>query len=393
MTGGTGGIAVGRRMRRVFAAAVCLILAALAVAAPLRAAMGADDLGEKEQELQELQKGIEDYRQQIQSKKKAEASVLAELERLEQQLNLSTKELNYIEARLSYMSDQVQRTRDEIATIEGKLGAQKEAFNARLTSMYKAGRVSYVDILLASGSLSEFMSRLHYLREIAAQDNALIAEYSANRSELLAKRQELESGIVELASLKESEQQKRADVTSGSQERERYLARVQADRQQLEQALDEAERQSAALEKVIRDLQARSQKAQVHPLSMMWPVSGGWISSYYGNRLHPILGYYRWHSGIDYAADSGTPIKAMEDGTVILAGDNGSYGNCVIIDHGGGVSTLYGHASRILVKKGQDVLKGQTVALVGSTGLSTGPHLHFEVRVNGSTQDPLKWLP
>ncbi len=358
---------------------------------PVRSAP--NELDQKYQELEDLKQEIEQLRKTIQSKKRTEASVMAELERLEDQLRLATKELDYIEAQTSYMGDEVQRTRDEIASVEQRLAVQKDAFSARLTSMYKAGRVSYVDILLTSGTLSEFMSRLHYLRQIAVQDNTLINEYASNRAELLVKKEELENGIQELASLKASEEQKRADVTSRSRERESYLSKVQADRRQLEQALDQMERESEALNKIIADLQAQGQKRQSHPLSMIWPATGGWISSYYGNRLHPILDYYRWHSGIDYAADSGAPIKAMEDGTVILAGSNGGYGNCVILDHGGGVSTLYGHASKILVKKGQEVLKGQTIALVGSTGLSNGPHLHFEVRVNGETQNPQRWLP
>jgi murein DD-endopeptidase MepM/ murein hydrolase activator NlpD len=195
-----------------------------------------------------------------------------------------------------------------------------------------------------------------------------------------------------LVGLKASQETKRSEVTSRSADRERYLASVQADKNKLAESLDQMEREAEALNQVIADLQAQGQKPQAHALKMAWPASGGWISSNYGNRYHPILGYYKWHSGIDYAVGTGKPIKAMEDGTVILAGTNGGYGNCVIIDHGGNVSTLYGHASKLLVKKGQDVIKGQTIALVGSTGLSTGPHLHFEVRVKGQTQDPLKWL-
>jgi murein DD-endopeptidase MepM/ murein hydrolase activator NlpD len=105
------------------------------------------------------------------------------------------------------------------------------------------------------------------------------------------------------------------------------------------------------------------------------------------------LGYDRFHSGIDYAADYNVPIKAAESGKVIFAGVNGGYGNCVIIDHGGGISTLYAHCNKLLVKVGDIVVQGQQIALVGSTGLSTGPHLHFEVRVNGETTDPLNWLP
>ena len=373
---------------------VLLLLSLVLVAVPAGPALGApNEIDQRIDELDQMKAEIEELLRQLASKKSAEKSVLAELDKLERQLSIAAKELNYIEVQMSITGDKIAKTRAEVAVMKQKLESQKTAFDSRLVSMYKAGRVSYIDILLTSGSLSEFMSRLHYLRQIAVQDTGLISEYAANHAALVVKQEEYEERAAELTGLKASQELKRAEVTSRSQDREGYLASVQADKGRLEQSLDQMEKEADALNKVIADLQAKGQKPQAHALKMGWPASGGWISSYYGNRLHPILGYYRWHSGVDYAADSGRPILAMEDGTIILAGTNGGYGNCVIIDHGGGVSTLYGHASKILVKKGQDVIKGQTVALVGSTGLSTGPHLHFEVRVKGETQDPLKWLP
>ncbi|MGE5579887.1 MAG: murein hydrolase activator EnvC family protein [Bacillota bacterium] len=384
-----------RRVNMAFRliAAILLISAALVVA-PNSLALGApQEIDLRIDELSELQKEIEELQKQLQSKTSTEKSVLAELAKLENQLALANKELNYIEVQLSVTDSQINVTRNEVRETEEKLASQKAAFDSRLVSMYKASRISYLDMLLSSGSLSELMARMHYLKQIAVQDSALIDEYCANREALLAKQAELEEYQAKLMGLKASQERKRAEVTSRSHDREQYLNRVQADKEQLAQALDQMQKEADALNKIIADLQAKGQKPQAHPLQMAWPISGGWISSNYGNRYHPILGYYKWHSGIDYAANRGTPIKAMEDGTVILAGVNGGYGNCVIIDHGGKVSTLYGHADKLLVKTGQDVIKGQTIALVGSTGLSTGPHLHFEVRVNGETQDPLKWLP
>lgn len=383
-----------RSMRLAFRLiAMILLISAALVVAPNTLALGApQEIDLRIEELNQLQKEIDELNKQLQSKASTEKSVLAELAKLENQLALANKELSYIEVQLSVTDSQINKTRSEIQETEQKLASQKAALDARLVSMYKASRISYLDMLLSSGSLSELMARMHYLKQIAIQDIALIDEYCAAREALVAKRVELEAYQAKLMGLKASEERKRAEVVSRSREREQYLDRVQADKQKLAEALDQMEKEAEALNKIIADLQAKGQKPQAHPLKMMWPITdGGWISSYYGNRWHPVLQYYRWHSGIDYAANRGTPIKAAEDGTVILAGVNGGYGNCVIIDHGGGVSTLYGHADKLLVKTGQDVIKGQTIALVGSTGLSTGPHLHFEVRVNGETQDPLKW--
>ncbi len=373
-------------------AAILLISAALVVA-PNSLALGApQEIDLRIDELNQLQVEIDELQKKLQSTASTEKSVLAELSKLESQLALANKELDYIEVQLSVTDSQINKTKAEVQETEEKLASQKAAFDSRLLSMYKASRISYLDMLLSSGSLSELMARMHYLKQIAVQDSSLIDEYCATREALLAKQADLEAYQTKLVGLKASQERKRAEVTSRSLEREQYLNRVQADKQKYAEALDQMQKEADALNKIIADLQAKGQKPQAHPLQMIWPISGGgWISSEYGSRYHPILGYNKWHSGIDYAANRGTPIKAAEDGTVILAGVNGGYGNCVIIDHGGGVSTLYGHADKLLVKTGQDVIKGQTIALVGSTGLSTGPHLHFEVRVNGETQDPLKW--
>lgn len=382
----------GRNVAALALSLIVILSFAVSPLIPAKIAFGADDLSQKLTELEQLTKEIEDYKSKISQSKKAEQSVLREIQRLEDELNLSAKELAYIQASIEYASAEIDQTKAEVAAIEERLAAQKAAFDARLVGMYKAGRTSYVDILLTSRSLSDFMARLHYLRQLAADDSTLIQGFTEDRQVLVAKKESLEARVHQLVDLRASEEEKRLTVTSRSMDREKYLAKVQSEKALFEKALDEMESQSKALEKIIADAQAKGQLPQ-RALSMAWPISGYWISSYYGNRIHPTLGYPRFHGGIDYAADYGKPIKAMESGTVIVAGYDPGYGNYIIIDHGGGVSTLYGHSNKLLVKKGDTVVKGQTIALIGSTGVSNGPHLHFEVRVNGQTQDPLKWLP
>ncbi len=377
-----------RSISRILAAAICfVILSAFLTSAPM---VSADALNDKYGELNDLQKEIDEYKALINSRQKTEKSVLQELEYLEQQMALADKELNYINTRMTYLSKDIAETTAAIQTIEEQLASQKAAFEARLTSMYKAGTVSYLEVLLQSQSLTDFLSRIHYLKEIAQRDTVLIEEYNAGRAELMQKKAGLEMNLADLEAQKRAFEDKKFEVASRSKDREKYLAQVQADRKQYERSLDEMEAQTKALEEEIRKLQAERDLGS-RDLSMIWPASGGWISSDYGWRYHPILGYDRFHSGIDYAANTNSPILAAESGVVILSGSNGGYGNCVIIDHGGGVSTLYGHANKLLVSKGDQVIRGQKIALVGSTGLSTGPHLHFEVRVNGETTNPLAW--
>ncbi len=353
----------------------------------------ADALDEKFQELQDLLKEIDQYKSQISSQKRTETSVMNEIQKLDKELALAEKELAYIQTKMTYLNGEIDQTREEITQIQERLAAQKACFEARLVSMYKSRNVSYVEVLLESDSISNFLARVRYLRDLTAYDNQLMDTYKAEHRDLEERKAGLEGDLAQMLVLKRDQEDKRVEVVSRSRSREDYLAQVQKERKRLEELLDAMEAESKALEKVIADLQAKNPRPKNENLSMAWPISGGWISDYYGWRNHPILNIPKFHSGVDYAANTGTDIKAMEAGSVLLAGTNGGYGLCVIIDHGGGISTLYGHASKLLVKKGEEVYKGQVIAKVGSTGVSTGPHLHFEVRVNGVTQNPLDWLP
>ncbi len=375
----------------LFAVLIALLLAALR--APLHNCLASGDvLDEKLKQLDELQREIEQYKKDIESKKRTERSISAEIARLEREIELTKKEITYIEVRTEYLNAKLGKARKEIAATEEKLQAQQKLFEDRLVAMYKAGSVSHVELLLSARSLTDLMARARYLKEIARQDASIIEEYKKTKDQLNALRQSLEDDIQELANLRLDRERKVAQVASRAQDRERYLAQIQSDRKKLEEALDELERESELLAKEIERLQAQSSRPGKANLSMIWPVQGR-ITSYFGNRIHPILGYARFHAGIDIAAGYGTPIGAAEDGRVLVARHDSGYGNYVVLDHGGGISTVYAHCETLLVKVGQEVTRGQVIAKVGSTGLSTGPHLHFEVRVQGQPTNPLNYLP
>lgn len=374
-----------------FVLMMALLLPALA--APFRHCLATGDvLDEKLRQLDELQREIEQYKKDIESKKETERSLSAEIARLEREIELTKKEITYIEVRTEYLSAKLDKTRKEIAATEGKLQVQQKLFEDRLVAMYKAGSVSYVELLLSAESLTDLMARARYLKEIARQDASIIEEYKKTKDQLNALKQSLEGDIQELANLRTDRERKVHQVASRAKERETYLAQIQSDRKKLEEALDELERESQLLAEEIERLQAQSSRPGKANLSMVWPVRGT-ITSYFGNRIHPILGYARFHAGIDIAAGYGTDIRAAEDGRVLVARHDSGYGNYVVLDHGGGISTVYAHCQSLLVKVGQEVTRGQVIAKVGSTGLSTGPHLHFEVRVQGQPTNPLDYLP
>lgn len=351
-----------------------------------------DELETRRQELERVQREIEEQKANIVSARRKEQTVTSELNRLEQSLELTEKELRYIEAQLTVTQKQVQSTDAEVKRAQAELEKRTNLLASRLRALYEVGAAGYLEVLLSSTDFSDFLSRFDLMNSVINQDVGLLKGIKTEREQYAAKKAELETQQKRLVTLQAQNQEKRGEYASRSADRERQLSSLKQQRQEFEKALDELEELSEELVQVIQELQAKSQVKFTGKLAFAWPVSGS-VTSGFGRRLHPVTRRYRNHTGIDIAAKTGTPVKASEAGVVLHSGWLGGYGKCVIIDHGGGYSTLYGHNSTLLVSAGQAVSKGFIIAKAGSTGVSTGPHVHFEVRIKGTPQDPRKYLP
>jgi murein DD-endopeptidase MepM/ murein hydrolase activator NlpD len=305
-------------------------------------------------------------------------------------------------ARLDRLRVELKNKRLELRAAEDRLELQEIAFEQRVVMAYKANDLSYLDVLLESSGFDDLVRRLRVVQDVVGGERDLLGELEAARAAVEAERDalderqaeaaraavELEEQRAELAALRAAQQEQRDAAYAAWVAKEETFDAASTDVAELERRETRLLEQSQTLASIINGNSGGGHGTG----TMMWPVSGT-VTSGYGYRIHPILGRRILHTGIDIAAGSGTPIWAADGGKVVYAAWMDGYGNVVAVDHGGGISTLYAHQSAVAVSYGQTVKKGQTVGYVGSTGYSTGPHLHFEVRVNGDPVDPMGYLP
>ena len=355
----------------------------------------ADELGQKYDEFQRIRDQIRQTEGRLSTVRRQERSVLDELSILEERLERNQEELSRLEREIAVTEGNIRETTKALAEAEAELERQIEILGCRLRALYENGTVTYMEVLLSAADFSDFLNRADLMQEIISQDVELLESIQRKREEIAQKKIELEEQREQLLTLQDKTLAKQAQVEADAAQRERLLEKIQSEKELYEAALDELERTSRQLEELIWRLQQESGgEALVGKGGMQWPTGPSRrITSEFGMRSHPVFGGNRMHSGLDIAAPHGQPIFAAAAGKVLVSGVQGGYGNTVVLDHGGGISTLYGHASSLLVQPGQVVARGQTIARIGSTGVSTGPHVHFEVRVNGTPVNPRDWLP
>lgn len=283
--------------------------------------------------------------------------------------------------------------------------ATRDRLSMRIIRMYKEGNLGEIDLILNAKSITELGQGRSYLNRVAADDQHSATQLAElrdtldgermlledTRANLLESRNRIDAETDELTRLHADNQAARDLANAESENQRQLLTQVLADKNQTQRMLDELE---GASNRAASDLGIEGSRGNpsIVPGYFVWPADGP-LTSRYGTRVHPISGARKLHAGVDIGAPSGAPIRAAASGLVLRAGPYGGYGLATIIDHGNGLATLYAHQSRIGVSAGQQVAQGQTIGSVGSTGYSTGPHLHFEVRINGQPRDPLLWFP
>lgn len=375
-------------MRRIGA---WLLVAAILGAAGLSAG-AASKKATYQKRLGSVSSKIKDVKHKIAVKKKEQKVVTSKLYTTQRRLNDTRSSIRYTRSRLAVARGQLRQINASLRQAEAKLLEKRTALTHRLTDAYQHPAPSYIAAVLTADDAWTALTRTKMVQKIVESDMHLLEDIRQQRAAIKQRQAVQKRKVAEIGSLQNHLYARAAEEKHLALQQHAQIKEIAADRAQYERALDDLIAESHRMTAMIRALQAtpagRQRAATVFRGRFIRPVSGR-VTSSYGMRYHPVLHKYKLHTGVDFAAATGTSVRAAASGTVILSGWMGAYGNAVVIDHGGGVTTLYGHNSSLSVRVGQTVRQGQTIARAGSTGLSTGPHVHFEVRRNGQPVNPL----
>jgi murein DD-endopeptidase MepM/ murein hydrolase activator NlpD len=344
------------------------------------------------QRQKELERRKQMARQKIREMRKKERSLSEQLRDTRQRIATAQARLAVLNREYQKVAAELRQTRERVLAVRARLSRHRSLLAERLRQLYKHPPADYVLFALSAPDVTEAAMRTYVFRRIVHHDSTMIQATQQTKAELEREMELLRRQQAKLASLRASTAEQARELRQAEAEQTDLLRRIQTERKTYEQWLKEWEEESKAIAALLRRLQM-AQRRSPRPIPawrgpFLRPVSGSIVSGF-GYRRHPILGGVRFHYGVDIAAPFGTTIRAAADGVVVFAGWRRAYGNTVIIDHGNGLATLYAHCSELLVSEGAVVRQGQPIARVGSTGLATGPHLHFEVRRYGEPVNPL----
>ncbi len=353
----------------------------------------AEDLNELQSKSQQIKGQLEDANNNLEDVKDELSDNLQQVQKIDETIRQTEIELEESNKKIEELKINIEELTKQLQDIENTYLKQKKALEQRLVISYELGDVNYLDVVLKSKDLGDFISNYYLISEVASYDKQLLDEVDKQKKEIETRKKILDNKKEEMTTTKRT-QLKTATILQNSKTlRENYISKLSEQEKQIQLQIDEYQKQFDEVEKEIKLLSENQINTEYIGGVMSWPIPGYTkITSKYGMRTHPITGVYKLHTGVDVSAPMGANFVAANDGVVTKASYNGAYGNMVIIDHGGGISTLYAHGSKIMVEKGQQVKKNDIVLKVGSTGYSTGPHAHFEVRINGKVTDPMPYI-
>lgn len=371
----------------IIIASICLILSSLCIC------VYAEDITGLQEQSNELTGQLSEFNNRLKAVQDEISSNMQELQDLDTEIAQSQEELTKINQDVDTLMTQIQENEEKLNKVQSEVDKMQSLVDARVIAMYETPKLQYLEILLTSESFTEMLGNYYNLKDLIEYDSELLETAKNQRREIVTTKKILAEKKQQVVKDKQTQQKKSQVLSNVKKTREYYLSKLSKEEQDLQSQIDEYNTQVAEIEAEIKMMALNSIGSDYMGGAMTWPVPGYTsLTSLYGMRVHPITKAYKLHTGVDISAPTGAIFVAAADGVVTKATFNKAYGNMVVIDHGGGVQTLYAHGSEILVQVGQQVTKGTQVLKVGSTGYSTGPHAHFEIRINGQTVDPLEYL-
>lgn len=389
-------------------------IAAVLLSTTMLASVPLTTIYAEDEDLNNQLSGIQQQMEEAGNKKaNAEVTITNVSEQLHQiqvELDQATANLKNYEQQRMAVENEIVKNEKLLAEAQARLSKREGVFNKRVRDIYINGRLSYLEVIIGAKDFSDFANRVEMLKRIIDADIKLISSIKTEREEISQRKATLEADRAKVGELENKAREAQAVIQKKKDEQSAILAQAQNDKAVAEQMQADLQASSDAIRAMLQQRAAEraaaaAAAAQAAQSSgggsdytyvqgtgqLAWPVSGV-ITSGFGWREHPIFGRQIFHTGIDIGVDEGTPVHAADSGTVVYSGWMDGYGYAVVIDHGNGISTLCAHNSDLAVSEGQSVSKGAVIAYAGSTGNATGPHVHFEVRVNGDPVNPLGYL-
>lgn len=350
-------------------------------------------------------KNVSSLRRDLRRLRDKKAALQKELRSTKRETKAVVADIKDVDDRLESLSDALERTTDRLSAgrseqadlavklkeANARLAVKKEVVQKRIARNYMQGEGSAFATLIRAENIGDFASRRYLISQIAEEDRRVFTEYKDLRADIAHKKNRQDALVHEISNLARNQREQQSGLKDARAQKGEFLGQLKSKEGQLEEMLSQFEEDERNIAGQIAAYSRRTTSGSAPPIKFSGRFSrptNARITSGFGYRFHPILKIRRLHAGIDFGAPYGSPIRAAADGVVISAGYMRGFGNVVILDNGGGFSTVYGHCSRLLVHGGQKVARGQHIANVGSTGLSTGPHLHFEIRIKGRPVDP-----
>ena len=375
---------------------LCMVLAFIIICTYITVVYAEDsnsNLTDLQNKQQDLQNQLTESNEQLDEVQSQLSDNLQQIEKLDEKIKQSEDKISQLDTQVKELQEEISNIQSQLEVAEKNYETQKEIMEKRLVAIYEAGDTRYIDVLLKSNNLSEFLSNYYLITEITTMDQSLLDEVETQKKEIELSKEKLEKNQETLGAALQT-QTKTATVLQNTKTlRENYISRLSDEEKAKQAQIDEITAQYEAVNNQILELAKQGLDTEYIGGVLAWPVPGYTkITSNYGMRVHPITGQYKLHTGVDISAPIGANFVAANDGIVTKAEYNTAYGNMVIIDHGGEISTLYAHGSEILVTVGQTVKRNEAILKVGSTGYSTGPHAHFEVRINGVVTNPIEYI-